>query len=195
VVTDSLTTRDSAADFGTAFHSGAERVAQTLEVDQMEVISPWLTRYRDWFQENVLTCRWTEQRAVCTELGYAGTADLLIEHKVHGLCLVDLKTIKGASRTGERGQGTARSTTLKPYKSWAYQLAAYRKALGVQARCMNLMVNSVVPEAPIEHVWGESEMDAGLRAFMAARELWIIEKGYDPSAECGVRKGELVLTA
>jgi hypothetical protein len=28
VVTDSLTTRDGAADFGTAFHHGAERVAQ-----------------------------------------------------------------------------------------------------------------------------------------------------------------------
>jgi len=33
VVEDSLTTRDGAADFGTAFHHGAERVAKTLEVD------------------------------------------------------------------------------------------------------------------------------------------------------------------
>jgi len=45
-----------------------------LEVDQMEVISPWLTRYRDWFQENVLTCRWPEQRVVSSEFGYAGNA-------------------------------------------------------------------------------------------------------------------------
>jgi hypothetical protein len=193
VVEDSLTTRDGAADFGTAFHHGAERVAQTLEVDRADLLSPWLTRYRDWFQENVVTCRWTEQRVVSMEFGYAGTADLLIEHKLHGLCLVDLKTIKGASRTGECG--AARPTPLKPYKSWSYQLAAYRKALGVEARCINLMVNSVEPSVPIEHVWGETEMDAGLRAFLAARELWCIEKGYDPSAECGVRNAELVLTA
>lgn len=188
VVADSQTTRDSAADFGTAFHHGAERIAQTLEVDQMEVISPWLNCYRDWFQENVLSCRWTEQRAVSLEFGYAGTADLLIEHRLHGLCLVDLKTIKVNPKY-----------KTKPYSTWSYQLAAYRKALGVQARCINLMVNSVEPSVPIEHVWGEAEMDAGLRAFLAARELWVIEKGYDPAgmskAEGRGSKDELVLTA
>lgn len=170
VVEDSLTTRDGAADFGTAFHHGAERIAQTLEVDQADLLSAWLNRYRDWFQENVVTCRWTEQRVVSNQFGYAGTADLLIEHKVHGLCLVDLKTMKINPKY-----------KMKPYSTWAYQLAAYRKALGVQARCINLIVNSVVPETPIEHVWGEAEMDAGLRAFMAARELWVIEKDYDPA--------------
>jgi len=174
VVEDSLSTRDDAADFGTAFHHGAERIAHTLEVDRADLLSAWLNRYRDWFQENVLSCRWTEQRVVSNQFGYAGTADLLIVHKVHGLCLVDLKTMKSASRTGKPGE------KVKPYKSWCYQLAAYRAALGVQARCINLIVNSVVPETPIEHVWGETEMDAGLRAFMAARELWVIEKGYDP---------------
>jgi len=191
VVEDSLTTRDGAADFGTAFHHGAERIAKTLEVDQTEALSAWLNRYRDWFQENVITCRWTEQRVVSSEFGYAGTADLLIEHKLHGLCLVDLKTTKMSTPhpsplpdrggEGDGSQRTARPTKFKPYKSWCYQLAAYRKALGVQARCLNLIVNSVVPETPVEHVWGEAEMDAGLRAFMAARELWVIEKGYDPS--------------
>jgi hypothetical protein len=189
VVEDSLTTRDGAADFGTAFHHGAERIAQTLEVDQADLLSAWLNRYRDWFQENVVTCRWTEQRAVSTEFGYAGTADLLIEHKVHGLCLVDLKTMKINPKY-----------KMKPYSTWAYQLAAYRKALGVEARCINLIVNSVVPETPIEHVWGEAEMDAGLRAFMAARELWVIEKDYEPARASrdegrGTRADTMVLTA
>ena len=170
VVEDSLTTRDGAADFGTAFHHGAERIAQTLEVDRADLLSSWLERYRDWWQENVVTCRWTEQRVVSNEFGYAGTADLLIEHKVHGLCLVDIKTMKINPKY-----------KMKPYSTWAYQLAAYRRALGVEARCINLIVNSVAPETPIEHVWGEAEMDAGLRAFMAARELWVIEKGYDPA--------------
>jgi len=190
VVEDSLTTRDGAADFGTAFHHGAERVAQSLEVDRADLLSSWLELYRDWFQENVNACRWTEQRVVSNQFGYAGTADLLIEHKVHGLCLVDLKTMKINPKY-----------KMKPYSTWAYQLAAYRKALGVDARCINLIVNSVVPEAPIEYVWGEAEIDAGLRAFLAARELWVIEKGYDP-AEVGSQKPEirsqnqtLVLTA
>jgi len=171
VVEDSLTTRDGAADFGTAFHHGAERIAKTLEVDRADLLSPWLELYRDWFQANSVRCIWTEQRVVSNQFGYAGTADLLIEHKVHGLCLVDLKTMKINPKY-----------KVKPYSTWAYQLAAYRKALGVEARCINLIMNSVVPEKPIEHVWGEAEMDAGLRAFMAARELWVIEKGYDPVA-------------
>jgi hypothetical protein len=171
VVEDSLTTRDGAADFGTAFHHGAEHIAKTLEVDPADLLSAWLNRYRDWFQENVVACRWTEQRVVSNQFGYAGTADLLIEHKVHGLCLVDIKTMKINPKY-----------KVKPYSTWAYQLAAYRKALGIEARCVNLIINSVVPEPPIEHVWGEAEMDAGLRAFMAARELWVIEKGYEPGA-------------
>ena len=45
----------------------------------------------------------------------------------------------------------------KPYSTWCYQLAAYRAALGVRATCLNLIVNSVAPEAPIEHVWSEAE--------------------------------------
>src|SRR6478736_3803473 len=169
VVEDSLTTRDGAADFGTAFHHGAERIAQTLEVDRADLLSSWLELYRDWFQANCVRCLWTEQRVVSNQFGYAGTADLLIEHKLHGLCLVDIKTQK--VKPGAKASA---------YKSWAYQLAAYRKALGVEAQCINLIVNSVAAETPIEHVWGEMEMDAGLRAFMAARELWVIEKGYDP---------------
>jgi hypothetical protein len=93
---------------------------------------------------------------------------------------------------------TGRQQPVKPYKSWSYQLAAYRKALGVEARCINLNVNSVAPETPIEHVWGETEMDAGLRAFLAARELWVIEKGYEPSGASRTgqyESGEMVLTA
>jgi len=138
----------------TAFHHGAERVAQTLEVDAEHPGAEWLRHYRDWYQTNALALRWTEKVLVCQELGYAGTADLLIEHAVHGLALVDLKTMKfpkrttdhgtvktedggqrtedgGPMRTGDHGaHGVTRPTRVKPYKSWCYQLAAYREALG-----------------------------------------------------------------
>jgi len=85
----------------------------------------------------------------------------------------------------------------KPYSTWCYQLAAYRAALGIEARCLNLIVNSVVTETPIEHVWGETEMEAGWRAILAARELWVIEKGYDPceNLKAEIGKTEMVLTA
>ena len=171
VVEDSLTTRDGAADFGTAFHNGAERVAKTLEVDPQHPAAAWLQHYRVWYQGNAALLNWTERVLVNRTIGYAGTADLFIEHAVHGPVLVDLKTMK--VKPGAKAS---------PYKSWCYQLAAYRKALGLPVKCMNLIVNSVEPAPPIEHVWSDAEMELGADAFEAAHKLWTIEKGYAP---CG----------
>jgi hypothetical protein len=170
VVEDSLTTRDGAADFGTAFHHGAERVAKTLEVDPQHPAAAWLSQYRVWYQGNAAVLNWTERVLVNQSLGYAGTADLCIDHVVHGPVLVDLKTMK--VKPGAKAS---------PYKSWCYQLAAYRMALGQPVKCMNLIMNSVEPSAPIEHVWTDAEMELGEAAFEAAHRLWVIEKGYDPT--------------
>lgn len=195
VVADSQATRNDAADFGAAFHSGAERVAQTLEVDPTHPAAAWLELYRDWFQVNAVTVYWTEMVVVHQELGYAGTADLLIEHATHGLTLVDFKTTKITQRTTDNGPQTtgpakagttsegpaARGAKFKPYKSWCYQLAAYQRALRQPVRCLNLIINSAHPGAPVEHVWSEDELARGWEAFEAARRLWCIEKNYDPS--------------
>jgi hypothetical protein len=176
VVADSQTIRDGAADFGTAFHAGAERVANTLEVDPEHPAAEWLHHYRDWYQGNVLALRWTERVLVHPEGCYAGTADLLIEHPVHGLTLVDLKTTKFPTARED-----SRPSNPRPYKSWCYQLAAYRQALAEPVACMNLIVNSCEPSQPVEHVWSALELETGWRAFMAAHRLWCIEKNYDPS--------------
>jgi hypothetical protein len=153
VVADSLTTRDGAADFGTAFHHGAERVARTLEVDPGNPLAPWLRHYRDWYQANALKLHWTERVLVNLELGYAGTADLLIEHPIHGLTLVDLKT------QGVKAQADGVRAVPATYKSWGYQLAAYRRALGQPMMCMNLIVNSREPHPPVEAPWSEAQME------------------------------------
>ena len=181
VVEDSQTTRDGAADFGTAFHAGAERVANTLEVDDEHPAAAWLRHFRVWYQGNAALLNWTEKVLVNPVMGYAGTADLFIDHIVHGPVLVDLKTMK--IKPGAKAA---------PYKSWCYQLAAYRKALpsspgfdatrGRPVKCMNLIVNSNEPSAPIEHLWSDAEMELGEAAFEAAHKLWTIEKGYAP---CG----------
>jgi len=209
VVADSRTTRDGAADFGTAFHNGAERVARTLEVDPADRLAPWLNLYRDWFQASCARLLWTERALVNAEVGYAGTADLLMEHRVHGLTLVDLKTqhVRGTS-----GQAT--------YRSWGYELAAYRFAfpsspgfrlrgasagqvdatdppsLGFHLRaasagqvgatggkpvtCMNLIMNSREPHPPVEAPLSEEHLERSWAGFEAAHRLWVIEKGYDP---------------
>ena len=131
----------------------------------------WLRYYRVWYQGNAALLNWTEKVLVNRATGYAGTADLFIEHAVHGPTLVDLKTMK--VKPGAKPS---------PYKSWCYQLAAYRKAMGQGVTCMNLIVNSNEPSAPVEYVWTEEEMDAGLEAFEAAHKLWTIEKGYNPTS-------------
>lgn len=170
VVEDSHNTRDKAADFGTAFHAGAEQIANGQPVDADNVAAAWLELYRPWFAANCVKLHWTELQLPHSAWGYAGTADLLMDHQEHGTVLVDLKTMK--VRAGEKA---------KPYKSWCYQLAAYRRALGKPVHCMNLIINSVEPSAPVEHVWTEAELDEGWQAFISAHRLWSIEKQYNPA--------------
>ncbi len=92
VVEDAQSRVKTAADFGSAFHAGAEQVAKTLEVDPAGPYVAWLNHQRAWFQANCVRLVWTERVLVNAELGYAGTADLLIEHQQYGLTLVDYKT-------------------------------------------------------------------------------------------------------
>src|SRR5512137_1913836 len=69
VVEDSQTTRDGAADFGTAFHAGAEAVAHSLTVDAEHPAAAWLQHYLSWYRSSVVALRWTEEVLVHHELG------------------------------------------------------------------------------------------------------------------------------
>jgi hypothetical protein len=169
VVQDAQSRVKTAVDFGTAFHAGAEQVATSLTVDTASPVAAWLTHHWTWFRENCARVLWTEQVLVNTELGYAGTADLLVEHQRYGLSLVDYKT-----------QGVKPGRTARPYSSWCLQLAAYRRAIGRPMACMNVIVNSTEPSAVVEHVWSEEELDAAWECFQAALVIWRNEKGYDP---------------
>ena len=144
-------------------------VAKTLEVDQAGPYAAWLNLHRDWFQANCVRTVWTERVLVNGELGYAGTADLLVEHQEHGLTLVDYKT-----------QGVKPGYKARAYSSWCQQLAAYRRAIGHPIACLSVVVNSTEPSAPVEHLWSEEELRAGLESFEAALVIWRNEKNYDP---------------
>jgi hypothetical protein len=182
-------------DFGSAFHAGAEAMAKAesrklkAEIDEMLAESPvaaWLSLHRDWFQANCVRVVWTERVLVNAELGYAGTADLLIEHQAHGLTLVDYKT-QGMRRRAESGKLKAETGAgrweHRAYPSWCQQLAAYRRAIGKPMACMNVIVNSTEPTAAVEQVWSEEELRAGLESFEAALVIWRNEKSYDPRGQ------------
>src|SRR5512143_2307474 len=135
VVEDAQSQVKGAAEFGSAFHAGAEQVAKSLEVDPAGAYAAWLNLHRDWFQANCVRPVWTERVLVNDELGYAGTADLLIEHQAHGLTLVDYKTQGmrprtadrrpetidhrlGAAVSGERGAGTTDRPRTMDHRPW-----------------------------------------------------------------------------
>ena len=169
VVEDAQSQVKGAAEFGSAFHAGAEHVAKTLEVDPTGPYAAWLNRHRDWFQANCVRMVWTERVLVNADLGYAGTADLLVEHHRCGLTLVDYKT-----------QGVKPGNTARAYGSWCQQLAAYRRAFGKPVACMSVIVNSTEPSELVERLWIEEELRAGLESFEAALVIWRNEKCYDP---------------
>jgi hypothetical protein len=198
VVEDAQSRVRTAMDFGSAFHAGAEQVAKTLEVDAAGPYAAWLNLHRDWFQANCVRVVWTEQVLVNTALGYAGTADLLVEHQQHGLTLVDYKTqgAKAESRKLKAEMGWQ----PRAYPSWCQQLAAYRRAIGRPMACLSVIVNSTEPTAPVEHLWTEEELESGWESFEAALVIWRNEKNYDPRAsqeatERTERKGAPVLVA
>lgn len=174
VVEDSQARLQSAVEFGTALHAGAEAVAKGLYPDPDNPAAAWVAEYGKWFKARVERVVWAERVLVNPVMGYAGTADLLIEHREYGRTLVDIKT-QGV-KEGADGQ------RLKPrvYSSWCYQLAAYRAALEEPVRCLNLIVNSIRPEAPVEHVWTEEEVMKAGAGFASAHCLWCLEKSYVP---------------
>jgi hypothetical protein len=92
VVADAEARGTEAALFGTAIHAGAAKIAESLEVDLERPTGPHLCLLRDWFQANCVRVVWTERTLVHQSLGYAGTADILMEHQKYGLTLVDYKT-------------------------------------------------------------------------------------------------------
>lgn len=168
VVEDSQSRGKTAADFGTAYHAAADLIARGIRIEPPGPCAPWLDHHRSWFQANCARVLWTERTLVNLALGYAGTADLLVEHHAHGLTLVDYKTQQ------------VKAGKVRAYPSWCYQLAAYRKALGQPVTCLNLIIDSTQPGPPVEHVWTEAELAQGWTVFEAAQVIWRAEKSYDP---------------
>ena len=108
---------------------------------------------------------------------------MLIEHQEYGLTLVDYKTQGAGVRpdlaVGHRAVGhkaVGQGWVPRAYGSWCQPLAAYRRAIGMEARCMNLIVNSAEPMAPVERLWSEEEVTAAWQCFGAALVIWRNEK-------------------
>ena len=169
-------TLERTAQFCADIRHGAERVAQGLDLDPEHPARPWWWFFREWAEEHCHKVHWIGRPAVHGSLGYACTPWMLIDYRGRGLTLVDLKL-----------QGLRRATGPATYKSWGYEMAAWRLALQARGtlgpfQCLTLVMNSQEPHLPVEAAWSEQHLAQCRRGFLAARQLWIVENGYDPAA-------------
>jgi hypothetical protein len=160
-----------AGDFGTRLHAAIE-AANLYEFPENTdtELDPWLAHYGAWKDANIIKVIRAEDRLVHTQLGYAGTFDLLADHQAHGVCLIDFKTQNVKDKP-------------KFYDQWAWQLAAYRAALGMNCHCLSVVIDSNAPSAPVEKLWTEEELIDGLEIFHHATRIWQVMNGYVPRSE------------
>lgn len=168
-----------AGEFGSRIHAAIEAYnLDSSDVPTNELL-PWLEEYANWRFQNIDRILSAEERIVNLEHGYAGTFDLLAEHKTYGLVLVDFKT-----------QNVKKD---KPafYDTWCWQLAAYRQAKKIKCGCLSLVIDSNKPGAPVERLWTEEELVTGWEIFRRANEIWQLTNDYSPTtgsapwAACG----------
>lgn len=167
VVRDMDAQVERACDFGTRIHLGIECANAGRPKLAAPETDPWIEHYETWRIANIVRVVSTEQSVVSN--GYAGRYDMLAEHQEHGLCLVDFKT-----QNVKKGKPTF-------YETWGWQLAAYRRALGMKCQCLSLVIDSNTPSAPVEKLWSEEELIDGLEIFAAAVRIWQRQRGYVPT--------------
>ena len=93
--------------------------------------------------------------------------------------VVDFKTQK--TRRDKDGN-------FKPilHDTWPLQLEAYRMALAsrdkglADAAIASVVIGSTDPVPVLVKVWDDADKDGYFRAFLAARDLWVWQKGYCP---------------
>jgi hypothetical protein len=157
---------------------GAERVARGQAAGPDEPAWRWIEFFRRWVVKNCQAIRWVVQPAIHQVLGYGATLWMLVDYRGIGRMLVDLKI-----------QGLRCGTPPSTYRVWGYEMAACQMALrsygvALPFRCLTLVMNSQEPHPPVEAVWSEEHLEKCRWGFLAARQLWVIENGYDPITTC-----------
>ena len=173
----------NAADLGSSIHAAIEAYAQGGWVPEAKEVAALFEPARQWFDTDVLTVHSVETAASNIEWGYAGRVDLVATLRSTGRpTVIDFKTQK--TRRDKEGK-------FKPiiHDTWPLQLEAYRQALAskdkglTNAAIASVVIGSTEP-VPVEvKVWDDADKPGFFRAFLAARELWVWQRGYCPVAD------------
>lgn len=172
VVADSKEHASTAADIGTAIHNSLERYIADGTIVPVDGYGNVLSEARTWLSDNF------DMSTAMTELcgvgdGYAGRVDLIVRDHDGQWCVVDFKS-----------QNVKRYA--KQYSKHRYQLAAYAGmefgdfAFHKPPRLINLVISTNADNQIIKAFELETpeDRDRAATGFMAAHELWQVEKGY-----------------
>lgn len=170
VIDDSKRQAKEAAEWGNEFHGIAQIINNGGIIKSMPIRwLSWEAAYREWYDSNIAGTIAAEKVLVDVEAGFAGTCDLIAEHRELGLVLVDYKR-----QDVKKGKASF-------YSKWLYQLAAYRHAYKSGGRCISLVVDCNEPKLYAK-VWDDKDVERGWEVFRALIKVWQAEKGYQP---CG----------
>jgi len=164
-----------AREFGSKLHCEIDQFNRNMIAHRIHEIhgesSPWMEQYRDWFDENITEVISSEETVVNHDHGYAGTMDMVADHREHGIVVIDFKTQKF-----KKGK-------VNFYDSWNYQLAAYRECVDGKPPCLNIAIDSTEASAPVEKLWTPQETKRGWDVFRRVCEIWQLQKNYYPEAQ------------
>ena len=139
-------------------------LVQNMNMDLLNV------KVGNWFKENCAKVVESEGVIVSQKLGLAGTCDLIMEHKEHGLVMVDFKT----QRIPAGKKHTA-------YPEWCWQLAAYSCTVSLPIeRCLSVVIPTVPVGDLINHWWDDDDISQGYIIMTKLTELWQMIHDYHP---------------
>jgi len=178
VLVDMTSEVGRAADLGSAVHAAIEGYAQGRWLPEDKGVARLFEPARQWFDKEVIAVHSVEIATAHLEWGYAGRVDLVATLRSTGRpTVIDFKTQK--TRRDKDGN-------FKPilHDTWPLQLEAYRMALAsrdkglADAAIASVVIGSTDPVPVLVKVWDDADKDGYFRAFLAARDLWVWQKGY-----------------
>lgn len=167
VEADSKQQVTDAADEGNRIHNAIEdhfqgRPVPSRYVPHVEAVLAELHRLYPGVTD------WVSEQSFSSPLGYGGKVDL---HSPSTGLTGDFKGKDGDFTDGKR---------LAYDQHW--QLSPYQAGLGFACgEGFNLFVSRTHPGKVASHLWTPTDMASGLRVFLAALDLWVAMKGYDPA--------------
>lgn len=171
VVIDAQSVSKNAIDLGTRIHASLETYLNSqsqMDQEVWEYAQPVIA----WLENNIdMTSVKSELRLVNTELGFAGTTDLLCTLKDGRTALIDFKT-----------QGTKEKYKHKItfYDEWCWQLSAYAMAI---PQTVDLLINIGISTGKAGTIdvkeWTNDDRTRGSQIFMKALELFKLIKELD----------------